>query len=42
MRLGLAQPLLKLGNSSAIVDKDQFACGESPLKNRVLNRSFNR
>jgi hypothetical protein len=27
MRLGLAQQLLKLGNSIAIVDKDQLACG---------------
>ncbi|WP_445316210.1 hypothetical protein [Microcoleus vaginatus] len=42
MRLGVAQQLLKLGNSIAIVDKDQLACGESPLKNRVLNGSFNR
>jgi hypothetical protein len=42
MRLGLAQQLLKLGNSIAIVDTYQLACGESPLKNRVLNGSFNR
>lgn len=42
MRLGLAQQLLKVGNSIAIVDKYQLACGESPLKNRVLNTSFNR
>jgi hypothetical protein len=27
MRLGLAQNLLTLGNSIAIVDKDQLACG---------------
>jgi hypothetical protein len=27
MRLGLAQQLLKVGNSIAIVDKDQLACG---------------
>jgi hypothetical protein len=42
MWLGSAQQLLKLGNSFAIVEKDKLACGESPLKNRVLNGSFNR